>query len=204
MSRVSIAFLIALLLPLVPEVAANAADAVRENTAIAAQEDVVCEHDVCFERFIEIENQPPLSLRGVGLYEWLFFDIYTAAYYANESVHRFTGASPARLVLRYHRSISADTMRLATEWGLERRPSVDAELLRERLQQLYSEVYRPVREGDLFTVTYLPGSGTHFEFNGRRLAKIAGADFARFFFGMWLSERYNLDPEYREHLMGLR
>jgi hypothetical protein len=48
--------------------------------------------------------------------------------------------------------------------------------------------------------SYLPGTGTELTLNGRRLALIEGADFARAYFAIWLGHR-PLDEPLRDRLL---
>ena len=47
----------------------------------------------------------------------------------------------------------------------------------------------------------LPGQGARFFFNGRASGELAEAEFARLFFGIWLSPRTS-EPALREQLLG--
>lgn len=57
------------------------------------------------------------------------------------------------------------------------------------------------RAGDRGTLTYLPGRGTELTLNGRPLALIEGADFARAYFDIWLGPD-PIDAGLRDALLG--
>ena len=59
-----------------------------------------------------------------------------------------------------------------------------------------------MRAGDRITGVHLPGEGARFFVNGRLQGELRDADFARLFFGIWLSPRTS-EPALREALLGL-
>ena len=63
--------------------------------------------------------------------------------------------------------------------SLPRRPSLD------RINALY----RDVKPGDRYSLTYLPGRGTELALNGEPLGLIAGSDFASAYFSIWLGPK---------------
>jgi hypothetical protein len=56
-------------------------------------------------------------------------------------------------------------------------------------KQKMLEVFPDVRKGDRLTGLNRPGTGAVFLLNGQPLATIADEEFARHFFGIWLSEQ---------------
>ena len=60
-----------------------------------------------------------------------------------------------------------------------------------------------VKDGDRLTGRYEPGSGAQFFFNGQPRQRIDDAQFARLFFGIWLSPQTS-EPALREQLLGSR
>jgi hypothetical protein len=148
----------------------------------------------------------PLELHSVGLLRYrLLFKGYVAALYLEE------GTSPARaledvakrLEIEYFWPIAGADFGRAAEDILRRQlGSVGLAPLRDRLGRLHA-VYRDVRPGDRYALTYTPGGGTTLSLNGRRLATVSGADFAAAYFGLWLAED-PVDEALREQLLGGR
>jgi hypothetical protein len=58
-----------------------------------------------------------------------------------------------------------------------------------------------VASGDRLTGLQLPGRGARFFHNGQLRGEVAEADFARLFFGIWLSPRSS-EPALRAQLLG--
>lgn len=157
---------------------------------------------VTFQETISIDNKQ-LPLRGTALLRWLnIFKVYVAALYLPES-----GASndaladiPKRLEISYLVSIPGPDFGKGAEAILERNNSPDVlARLRDRIDQL-NAVYRDVKPGDRYALTYVPGQGTQLSFNGQPLITIHGADFAAAYFGIWLGKD-PIDLEMRNRLM---
>ena len=72
--------------------------------------------------------------------------------------------------------------------------------LRERLE-LINRAYRDVREGDSYTLTYVPGKGTTLRLNGSPLVTVPGHDFAAAYFRIWLGDD-PISKSMRDTLLG--
>jgi hypothetical protein len=59
-----------------------------------------------------------------------------------------------------------------------------------------------VAAGDRLTGIHLPGQGARFLANGRPTADVNDPEFARLFFGIWLSDK-TPEPQLRLALLGL-
>lgn len=62
-------------------------------------------------------------------------------------------------------------------------------------------VFPDVAAGDRLTGVHLPGRGAQFYANGEPTGEIADPEFARLFFGIWLSEQTSA-PKLRLALLG--
>jgi Chalcone isomerase-like len=62
-------------------------------------------------------------------------------------------------------------------------------------------IFPDVKAGDRISGQHLPGQGARFWLNGRPAGQIDDADFARLFFGIWLSETTS-EPDMRRVLLG--
>lgn len=67
--------------------------------------------------------------------------------------------------------------------------------------KLMQDAFPDVKEGDRLTGIHLPGKGVRFLLNGQALAELADAEFARVFFGIWLSDKTS-EPKLRQALLG--
>lgn len=67
--------------------------------------------------------------------------------------------------------------------------------------KLMQDTFPDVKEGDRLTGIHLPGKGVRFLLNGQALGEVADAEFARVFFGIWLSDKTS-EPKLRQALLG--
>lgn len=144
-----------------------------------------------------------LPLRGRHTLRWWGFDVYTAAFYVapDRSTHDqiLAADSPRKLVLHYHRRISAADIAKATERMIARNPHADVAGLRERLDAVY-ECYSDVREGDEYHIAYDPATKrTEIVLNGESQCTVEGDDFARAFFGIWVGP-HGISSDMRRNL----
>lgn len=165
----------------------------------------VCRDEVCFSAQDKADNVP-LALRGVGTFRYWGFRVYTGALYVPASATLQAaayGEIPKKLVLRYHRGISVDQFVENSEDTLEEHPQLSLEALRPSLSRMNS-LYVPVREGDTYAISYNPKDATlSLFFNERLLGQITDREFARAYFGIWLSE-YSVDKDFTAELLGKR
>lgn len=146
-----------------------------------------------------------LPLKGVSLFEYWSFDVYSAALYAPDEVKDIDGVLgdvPKYLVLEYHRGLEKQNIVDNSEYILKENPKNDMQTLRERLKVLY-ENYNDVKDGDRFSMSYIPGKGTTLFYNGTEKKTLPGVDFQQAYFGIWLS-RASVDEDFTEELLGLK
>ncbi len=161
-----------------------------------------CVKRTCFPTSAMI-GKATVPLRGAALLEWIGFDVYTAAFYVGADVKGIEpalGDTPRKLVLHYHRKISRKDIATSSEKLVRKNAKNDMEKLRERLDRVYA-LYEDVGPGDEYHISYEPGVGTTIELNGRKVCTVEGEDFARAFFGIWLSEK-PVDEKLRDVLLG--
>ena len=146
-----------------------------------------------------------LPLHNAALLRYLkFIKAYVAALYLPEGVKpdKVLSDVPKRLELHYLVSIKGPDFGKGAEPTL-RLNQTPAELanLRDRIDRI-NAIYRDVKPGDRYALTYLPGRGTELTLNGTPLTVIEGADFAAAYFGIWLGRNSINDDLKRELLKG--
>jgi hypothetical protein len=145
-----------------------------------------------------------MRLRCVGLLRYkLFIKAYVAALYLGDGAAEADVLAdvPKRLELSYFWSLSGADFGKAGDQILAQ--NVDAQTLsalRPRLARI-NALYRDVKPGDRYSLTYVPGSGTELALNGTRLGVIDGADFAAAYFRIWLGDM-PIDTRLRDQLLG--
>ena len=141
--------------------------------------------------------------RGSGILTWYGFKIYTIAFYAApnpDDLAAFDEDQSCQLSIRYYRKLKKKDLICVANECLNKRGDLDLEPLRERLDR-FNDWYVNVRKGDEYRIVYRPGKGTELILNGRKLGMIPGADFARAYFDVWLSD-HSPNQELRDQLLG--
>jgi hypothetical protein len=142
-------------------------------------------------------------LRNAALLRYLkVIKAYVAALYLPEGVKAEDVLSdvPKRLEINYLVSIKGPDFGKGAEPTLKLNQT-PAELakLRSRIDRI-NAIYRDVKPGDRYALTYLPGRGTELALNGTPLTVIEGADFAAAYFGIWLG-RESIDEGLKRDLL---
>ena len=157
---------------------------------------------VSFADSVTIGNQS-VPLHNAALLRYLkLIKAYVAALYLPEGVRPEDVLSdvPKRLEINYLVSIQGPDFGKGAEPTL-RLNQTPAELarLRSRIERI-NAIYRDVKPGDRYALTYLPGRGTELALNGTPLTIIEGADFAAAYFGIWLG-RESIDDRLKRDLL---
>lgn len=147
-----------------------------------------------------------IPLRGTGRLVWMrLVTVYDAALYLPADVPGKDVLTdvPKRLELSYHISITGKKFGESAEPYLEKNvtPGVLARL-RPRIEQL-NRLYRDVKEGDRYALTYVPGKGTTLSLNNEPLGTIEGADFAAAYYTIWLGAK-PISDRMRDELLGAK
>ena len=145
-----------------------------------------------------------MGLQCVGLLRYkLFIKAYVAALYLGDGTAAgdVLADAPRRLELSYFWSIRGADFGTAGDQILAQ--NIDAKTfaaLRPRLDRI-NALYRDVKPGDRYSLTYVPGVGTELALNGDPLGVIDGADFGAAYFRIWLGE-HPIDVRLRDQLLG--
>jgi len=144
------------------------------------------------------------SLQGVGLLKWArLFDVYAVAFYlpAERAAGDWRENIAKHLELAYFREIEAQDFARSSDQLLQRNLATgEYQALQQRLQTFY-QLFRDVRPGDRYALTYRPGDGTELSLNGQLLGSVPGHDFAVAYFGLWLGES-PISEHFRNRLLG--
>lgn len=157
-------------------------------------------------RFADQLQVGPVTMRlnDVGLMRYRYvIKAYVAALYLGEGVGptEVLADAPKRLEIEYFYAIQATGFANATEQGLAANvPAETLAALRPRIDRL-NALYRDVKPGDRYALTYLPGVGIELALNGAPLGTIAGADFAAAIFAIWLGPNA-IDASLKAQLLG--
>ena len=144
---------------------------------------------------------PQARLQGSGRLRFLGLRIYDIRLWAGASpVGAQWAGVPLALELEYARSLGGAQIaeRSLVEMRRQAEPAADTA---ERWLAAMKKMFPDVREGDRITGLNLPGQGARFFLNGTLRGEVRDTEFARLFFGIWLSPRTS-EPALRESLLG--
>lgn len=151
-----------------------------------------------------VQSEVPLQLHRARLFRYLgVIKAYAIALYLPEGkgIDSLQGDVPRRLELSYRVPIKGPDFGKGAAPILKRQhPPELLARLQPRIDRI-NALYRDVRPGDRYALTYLPGRGTELALNNQALGVIEGADFAAVYFGIWLGPKA-LDEGLRRELLG--
>lgn len=153
-----------------------------------------------------------LQARGSSYLAHWGFEVCAAMLYLPSAAPADTGNNvmdpgvAKQLELRYLRHLSGDQFRLVMRWSIERNGMMD-ETAKAGLAE-FNPLYRDVRPGDCYKLTYNPGSGGEapspssvtLELNGVLLGTVEGAEFSRRIFSVWFGPRPFLE-KFRDEIL---
>jgi hypothetical protein len=143
---------------------------------------------------------PQSQLVGKGRLTVWGFQVYDARLWAPAGFVASSYASqPLALELAYLRDFAAKDVAERSLKEMRRSQAIpDAQAARWRAELL--RVIPNVSRGDRILGLHRPGVGAAFWFNGKISGEIPDAEFARLFFGIWLSPQTS-EPKLREALL---
>lgn len=139
-------------------------------------------------------------LAGQGTLRFFGLDIYRARLWVTPGFRAETfGESPLALELEYLRDFQAEAIARRSLAEMRRVGSFDDARAR-RWQQSLQAALPDVRAGDRLTGVHHPQRGVVFLQGGRTVGEVPDPEFARLFFGIWLSPATS-EPALREALL---
>jgi hypothetical protein len=143
---------------------------------------------------------PQSQLVGKGRLTVWGFQVYDARLWAPAGFAAGSFASqPLALELAYLRDFAAKDIAERSLQEMRRSQAItDAQAARWRAELL--RVIPNISRGDRILGLHRPGVGAAFWFNGKISGEITDAEFARLFFGIWLSPQTS-EPKLRDALL---
>ena len=136
-----------------------------------------------------------LQLQGQGRMTFWGFDVYDARLYVGDQ----RGQSGFALDLNYLRSLKGADITKSTLDEMQRLGVSEAN--RSTWGKRLEAIFPNVVSGSSLTAIHVPGRGTVFLHNGKSVGEIAGDDFAKAFFSIWLDPK-TVAPKLRTALIG--
>lgn len=147
-----------------------------------------------------------LVLNGMGLRQAtiLRVRVYVGGLYlearSSDASQIIASEGPKRLVLHFVRDVGRENLVEAWNEGFAKSAGPGLAALRDRVATLNGWMV-DVKRGDNLTFTQIPGKGVAVEVKGEVKGMLAGADFARALWGIWLGDRPP-NPELKKGLLG--
>lgn len=141
-----------------------------------------------------------MQFAGQGVMRFLGFEIYRARLWVGPgfSAEQY-GEHRLALELTYHREFTAEAIAKRSIEEMRRVGQFSPEQ-GARWQEALRAALPDVKSGDRLVGLYQPGAGVVFKLGGRVVGEVPDAEFARLFFGIWLSPKTS-EPALREQLL---
>jgi hypothetical protein len=144
---------------------------------------------------------PGARAHGAGQMRFFGLRVYDVRLWAGEPPSATTWpALPLALEIEYARELPGAAIAERSLKEMQRQADIAAATGARWLADM-SRIFPDVRAGDRITGVHRPGAGARFFLNGSLRGELPDADFARLFFGIWLSPRTS-EPALREALLG--
>ena len=144
---------------------------------------------------------PAAQLQGSGRMRFFGLLVYDARLWADKPVPAADwAAAPFALELEYARGLNGEQIAERSLVEMKRQGEIAADTARRWLATMKT-IFPDVKEGDRITGLNLPGKAARFFVNGSLRGEVPEPDFARAFFGIWLSPRSS-EPALRQALLG--
>ena len=134
-----------------------------------------------------------LTLNGQGTRVMFFVKIYESGLYLNssntnaEEVINDNSAMGIRLDV-ISSMLTADAMKKAIDEGFVKSTKDNTQPINDQISQFMATLHQAIEVGDVYEFIYLPESGVDVLRNFELLDTIAGVEFKKAFFGIWLSD----------------
>ena len=152
-----------------------------------------------------VVNGQSLTLNGLGLRKKLFFKIYVGGLYLtakSSNPAAILGADTSRrMVMHFLFSVSRDQMCDAWSEGLEdNTPHATAEV-KNAFKTLCAWM-EPIEKGNRLVLTYVPGSGTMVEVNGKMKGTLPGKATADAIVSTWIGPKPGPGDDFKNAVLG--
>ena len=129
---------------------------------------------------------PNARLAGSGTFTYFMMTIYSAELWVGPQGYGLT--TPFALDLRYARKLDGKKIAEASAEQMEKIGAGSADERRAWLQKM-TAIFPDVLAGSHITGVFVPGEGARFYLDGKPMAVVNDAAFARAFFAIWLDPK---------------
>lgn len=150
-------------------------------------------------------NGQTLVLNGAGLRKKFFIKVYVGGLYVptknGNAAAIMASDSPRRMVMHFLYSVSKDQMCEAWSEGLEANAPNSSAEVKGAFKTLCS-LMEPIPKGNRLVLTYVPGSGTQVEVNGKVKGTLAGKATADAILATWIGPKPGPGDEFKSAVLG--
>ena len=146
-----------------------------------------------------------LVLNGAALRKKLFIKVYVGALYLpakqNNAAAILAADAPRQQVMQFIYEVDKGKMAEAWEEGLEdNTPNASAEV--KTAFKTLSTWMEDMKEGQRIVLTYLPGTGTTVEVNGKNKGTLGGKAVADAILNTWLGPKPGPGADFKKGVLG--
>lgn len=152
-------------------------------------------------------GESTISLNGGGIRKKLFFKLYVGGLYldgkSSDAQAIIDADEPMAVKLQITSGmISSENMSEAINEGFEASTKDNMGPLQDRITKFIQTFKKDeIVEGNVFDIIYIPGKGVESYKNGNLQSTIAGLDFKKALFGIWLCDD-PADEDLKEAMLG--
>lgn len=147
-----------------------------------------------------------LNLNGAGVREKFFIDIYSIGLYLKNKSQNAKAIMEADepMALRMHivsGLVTPERMANNVNESFTRSTGGNITPIKDRKDRMISVFESGIKEGDIYDLVYMPDTGVKISKNGKVEQTIAGLDFKKALFGIWIANP-PLSIDLKEQLLG--
>ena len=150
-------------------------------------------------------NGQTLVLNGAGLRKKFFIKVYVGGLYVpakqSNAAAMLAADAPRRQVMHFLYSVSKDQMCDAWAEGLEDNSKSASAEVKAGFKTLCSWM-EPIPKGNRLVLTYVPGSGTTVEINGKMKGTLPGKATADAILATWVGPKPGPGEDFKNAVLG--
>src|SRR3954454_20695716 len=160
--------------------------------------------DVNLENSVSVNN-PTLVLNGLGLRKKFFIKVYVGGLYLpaknKDAAAILATDASRRMVMHFLYSVSKDQMCDAWSEGLEANTPNSSAEVKGGFKTLCS-LMEPIPKGNRLVITYVPGTGTIVEINGKVKGTIPAKATADAIVATWIGPKPAMGDDFKNAVLG--
>jgi len=148
-----------------------------------------------------------LLLNGAGVRTKAFLKLYVGGLYLREKCGNPESIISADepMAIRLHilsKMITSEKMSASLRDGFAAATGGNTRPLTDRIETLISVFKEGINRGDIYDLIYTPGKGVESFKNGNLVTTVAGLDFKKALFGIWLCAKPTVNVSLQHGMLG--